>query len=124
MIAAAASAGPGAATIITGIVLAVAAITSSVTPIILARRRSAKEAQAEAKAKLDSVRSESDHRADLTLASWTALNGALQQEIIRLQGVTDRQQQIIDRCQARVEVLETEQDTLQAKIRELTGPHA
>lgn len=86
--------GPATVTLITGILLAVAAIVSALTPVILARRRSRKEALAAATAA--SVDSGS-----LTLAGWSTLNQALQQEITRLQGVVERQQ-------ARADLLESE----------------
>jgi hypothetical protein len=98
--------GTDSVTFVTSAVLAFAAITTSITPIVLARRRSTKEATQEAKAKLDEAQKEASNRAELTLGSWTALNGALQMEITRLQSVIDRQQAVIERCQARVEVLE------------------
>jgi hypothetical protein len=78
-----------AVTLITGIVLALAAIVSSTTPIALARMRRRREALA---ASVASAVSSSD----LTLAGWSTLNAALQQEISRLQGVTERMQSRID----------------------------
>lgn len=99
MILAAAAPGPATVTLVTGILLAVAAIVSSLTPIILARRRSRKEAAtAAAAAAVDS--------GSLTLAGWSALNHALQQEIGRLQGV-------VERMQARTDLLEGEVAELQ-----------
>lgn len=97
--AAPASGGAVTVTLITGILLAVAAIISSLTPILLARRRTRKEALAKAAATAVSG-------SDLTLQAWTALNAALQQEINRLQGVTER-------MQARIDLLEGEIATLQ-----------
>lgn len=101
MLAAPAPAGAGVATVtlITGALLALAAIISSLTPIVLARRRSRKEA-------LASVAASAVSGSDLTLQAWTALNSALQQEINRLQGVTER-------MQARIDLLEGEIATLQ-----------
>lgn len=95
---AAASGGPDTVTLITGILLALAAIVSSLTPIVLARRRARKEALAASAA--SAVNS-----SDLTLAGWTALNTALQQEIGRLQGVQERQQQRIDQLEAEIATL-------------------
>jgi hypothetical protein len=103
--AAPASGGVTTVTLITGILLAVAAIVSSLTPIVLARRKSRKEALAEA-ARAATTSS------DLTLAGWTQLNAALQQEITRLQGVTER-------MQARIDLLEGEIGTLQKLALEL-----
>jgi hypothetical protein len=97
--AAPASGGIATVTLITGILLALAAIISSLTPIFLARRRTRKEALAAAAA--SAVTS-----SDLTLAGWTQLNAALQQEIGRLQGVTER-------MQGRIDLLEAEIATLQ-----------
>lgn len=95
----AAAAGGDAVTLVTGILLALAAIISSLTPIVLARRRTRREALASAAASAASS-------SDLTLAGWTALNSALQQEINRLQGVTER-------MQARIDLLEREITELQ-----------
>jgi hypothetical protein len=92
---AAASGGPDTVTLITGSLLALAAIVSSLTPIVLARRRARKEALAAASA--TAVNS-----SDLTLAGWTALNAALQQEIARLQKVTERMQERIDQLEAEI----------------------
>jgi hypothetical protein len=91
----AAAAGPDPVTLVTGGLLALAAIVSSLTPIVLARRRSRKEAQAAAAAA--AVTS-----SDLTLAGWTALNTALQQEISRLQGVQGRMQDRIDLLESEI----------------------
>jgi peptidoglycan hydrolase CwlO-like protein len=99
--------GIGTAEVITGAVLALAAIISALTPVVLARRRAAKEAVTDA-AKL-AARS-----GDLTLASWQTLNGALQEEIRRLQAVTEK-------MQARIDQLETEIDQLRHIIREQNG---
>lgn len=94
VLAAAAAAGPDPVTLITGSLLAFAAIVSSLTPIVLARRRAQKESAATA-ARAATASS------DLTLAGWTTLNAALQQEITRLQGV-------VERAQARADLLEGE----------------
>ena len=97
MLAAAAAPGAGgldATTLATGIVLALAAVVSALTPIFLARRKARRQAIVDAAA--GAVNS-----SDLTLAGWTALNAALQQEITRLQGVTER-------MQARIDLLESE----------------
>lgn len=94
-----ASAGPDPVTLITGVLLALAAIISSLTPVLLNRRQRRKEAAAATAAA--TVTS-----GDLTLAGWTALNAALQQEIGRLQGVTGR-------MQARIDLLEGEVADLQ-----------
>jgi peptidoglycan hydrolase CwlO-like protein len=102
--------GIGAAEAITGAVLALAAIISALTPVIMARRRAAKEAVTDA-AKL-AARS-----GDLTLAGWQALNGALQEEIKRLQGVTEK-------MQARIDTLETEIDQLRQAMRSQDGSSA
>lgn len=90
---------PDTVTLITGILLAVAAIVSSLTPIVLARRRARRDALAASAA--SAVNS-----SDLTLAGWTSLNAALQQEITRLQAVTER-------MQARIDLLEDEISKLQ-----------
>lgn len=92
----AATANPEASpvTLVTEIVLAAAAIASALTPILLARRKARKEA-------LDKAAASAVSGSDLTLAGWTALNAALQQEISRLQGVTER-------MQARIDLLEGE----------------
>lgn len=91
--------GPDTVTLVTGILLALAAIISSLTPIVLSRRRARKDAAAAAAASaVDS--------GSLTLAGWTALNNALQQEITRLQGVHQR-------MQARIDLLEGEVTKLQ-----------
>ena len=95
----AAASGSDPVTLVTGILLAIAAIVSSLTPIVLARRRARKDTLAKATAAAVSG-------SDLTLQSWTALNAALQQEIGRLQGVTER-------MQARIDLLEGEIGTLQ-----------
>lgn len=98
-VAAATGSSPDTVTLITGILLALAAIVSSLTPIALARRRARKDAlAASAEAAVNS--------SDLTLAGWTSLNAALQQEISRLQGVTER-------MQARIDLLEGEIADLQ-----------
>lgn len=82
-------------TLLTGILLALAAIVSSLTPIVLARRRAQKDAIAAATASgVDS--------GSLTLAGWTALNAALQQEISRLQGLVVRMQERIDLLEGEV----------------------
>jgi hypothetical protein len=94
-----ASSGPDTVTLVTGSLLAFAAIVSSLTPIVLARRRAHKAALAAAAAAAVSS-------SDLTLAGWTALNAALQQEITRLQAVTER-------MQARIDLLEGEIAQLQ-----------
>jgi peptidoglycan hydrolase CwlO-like protein len=98
--------------IVTSSMLALSALGTALTPFFLGRRRARKETLAAA------IAGASD-KADLTLASWTALNGALQQEITRLQGVVDRQQGTLDKCQARVDVLETELASLKATARNL-----
>jgi peptidoglycan hydrolase CwlO-like protein len=95
--------GIGTAEVITGAALALAAIVSALTPIVMARRKAAKDAMTDA-AKL-AARS-----GDLTLAGWQALNGALQEEIKRLQGVTEK-------MQARIDVLEAEIDQLRQAMR-------
>ena len=100
-----AAGGTDAVTLVTGILLALAAIISSLTPIVLARRRARRDALASAAASAASS-------SDLTLAGWTALNAALQQEINRLQGVTER-------MQARIDLLEGEIATLQKLALEL-----
>jgi uncharacterized small protein (DUF1192 family) len=105
---AAAASGPDPVTLVTGALLAFAAIVSSLTPIVLARRRSAKEKQAAAA-------SAAVTSSDLTLAGWTALNAALQQEITRLQGVQVR-------MQARIDLLEHEISELQKLALALQKP--
>lgn len=87
--AATASGGRDTVTLITEILLALAAVVSSMTGVVLARRRSRKEAAAATAAAAAAG-------SDLTLAGWTTLNAALQQEIGRLQGVTERMQTRID----------------------------
>jgi predicted RecB family endonuclease len=100
---AAAASGPDPVTLVTGGLLALAAIVSSMTPIVLARRRSRKEAQAAAATAAVTAAVTSS---DLTLAGWTTLNTALQKEITRLQGVQVRMQD-------RIDLLESEIDGLQ-----------
>ena len=95
---AAASGGPDTVTLITESLLALAAIGSMLTPIVLARRRARKDALAASAAAAVSS-------SDLTLSGWTTLNAALQQEITRLQGVQER-------MQARIDLLEAEMATL------------
>jgi len=97
------SGGIGTAEVITGAALALATIVSALTPIVMARRKAAKDAITNA-AKL-AARS-----GDLTLAGWQALNGALQEEIKRLQGVTEK-------MQARIDALEDEIDQLRQAMR-------
>lgn len=96
--AAAASSGPNV-TLVTAVVLAAAAAVSSLTPIVLARRRKNEEA-------LTAASAAAVTSSDLTLAGWTALNAALQKEISRLQGVTEK-------MQARIDLLESEITGLQ-----------
>ncbi len=96
------SGGSGTVTLVTGGLLALAAVVSSLTPVFLARRKARKNALAEA---ADTAVSS----AGTTLAGWTALNTALQQEITRLQVV-------VERMQARI-------DTLEREMRELAGGH-
>lgn len=96
---AASASGPDTVTLITGGLLALAAVVSSLTPIVLARRKARKDALAAATA--TAVNS-----SDLTLAGWTALNAALQQEIQRLQGVTERMQARIDQLEAEITELQ------------------
>lgn len=93
---AAQSSGPDTITLLTGGLLALAAVVSSLTPIVLARRRARKDALAAATAS-------AANSSDLTLAGWTALNAALQQEISRLQAVTERMQTRIDLLEAEIE---------------------
>lgn len=101
--AAAPAAGGDAVTLITGALLAVSAVASSViTPVILARRRARREA-------ITTAASLSDKSGELTLQGWTALNAALQEEIKRLQGV-------VERMQARADVLETEIESLRKLV--------
>jgi len=99
--AAPAGSSPDTVTIITGAVLALAAIVSSLTPLALARRRAQKEA-------LAAVTASAVNSSDLTLAGWVALNGALQEEIRRLQGVTERMQKRIDQQENEITVLQHE----------------
>lgn len=89
------SAGLNPVTLITGIVLALAAVVSSLTPIVIARRRARKEA-------LTAASTSAVNSSDLTLAGWTTLNAALQQEIGRLQSVTERMQSRIDDLEAEI----------------------
>lgn len=90
--------GTSAVTLITGGLLAFAAVVSSLTPIFLARRRARKEAATAAAASAVSS-------TDLALSGWTTLNAALQAEINRLQGVTER-------MQARIDLLSTELESV------------
>jgi peptidoglycan hydrolase CwlO-like protein len=99
LVVAAASGGTDSVTLITGVVLAIATVVSALTPIVLARRRARKQA-------IDEAVADAMHSSDLTLASWTALNAALQAEVTRLQGV-------IERMQSRIDMLEAEISTLQ-----------
>lgn len=96
--AAAAGASPDTITLITGSLLALAAIVSALTPIFLARRRARKEAAAASA--VSAV-----NNTDLALSGWTTLNAALQQEITRLQTV-------VDRMQVRIDLLSTELESL------------
>jgi hypothetical protein len=64
----------------------------------MARRKARREAIREAAAR-------ADRSGELTLAGWTELNKALQQEIARLQGVAER-------LQARIDLLEAEVGSL------------
>jgi hypothetical protein len=97
---AAASSGPGAVTLVTGILLALAAIISSLTPVILNRRQRRKDA-------LTAAAASTADSGSLTLAGWTALNAALQQEITRLQGVVERMQARADLLEAEITELRT-----------------
>lgn len=94
-------------TVITGGVVALSAATASLTPIVMARRRARQDA-------IKTIKTDAGTSASLTLASWTALNGALQMEITRLQSV-------VDRMQGRIDKLETEIDSLEAAIRGMPG---
>jgi peptidoglycan hydrolase CwlO-like protein len=94
-------------TIVTGGVVALSAAASALTPIVMARRRARQDA-------IKAVKSSAVERADLTLASWTALNSALQTEITRLQ-------RVVDKLQGRVDAAETEIDSLRATIRGMPG---
>lgn len=105
---AAASGGPDTVTLITGSLLALAAIVSSLTPIVLARRKARKEATAATAAAAVAG-------SDLTLAGWTTLNAALQQEIGRLQGVTQRMQDRIDLLEGEIAELQKLALALQQK---------
>jgi peptidoglycan hydrolase CwlO-like protein len=100
--------------IVTSGVLAFAAIISSGTPIVMARRRHNQDAIAEARRDATYAEAASGKHADLTLASWTALNGALQAEIGRLQGVVDRMQGRIDRAEAEIAALNATIRTMDA----------
>lgn len=92
---AAVSDGLGPVTVVTGIVLAVAAVVSSLTPIVIARRRARKEA-------LTAATASAVNSTDLTLAGWTSLNAALQKEIERLQGRTEQMQNRIDQLEGEI----------------------
>lgn len=92
--------GTDAVTLITAVMLGVSAVASGIiTPIILGRRKARKEA-------LTTAASLGDKAGELTLAGWTTLNAALQDEIRRLQGVQARQQERIDALEAEVAVLQ------------------
>ena len=95
------------ATIVTGAVVALSAAASALTPIVMARRRTRQDA-------IKSIKADAGAKADLTLASWTALNGALQTEITRLQ-------KVVDRLQGRVDAAEVEIDSLRSTIRGMPG---
>jgi uncharacterized small protein (DUF1192 family) len=98
-------------TLVTGVLVAVAAVASSIiTPILLGRRRKRKE-------ELEKAAATAVNSSDLTLAGWTALNAALQHEISRLQGVTER-------MQARIDLLESEIAKLQQMALGLGKPDA
>lgn len=84
------------ATVITGVVLALAAIISAVTPFVLARRRARRDA-------MTALTADAENKGALTVASWTALNDALQREINRLQGIVDRQQARMDSFETEIE---------------------
>jgi TolA-binding protein len=91
---------PVSVTVITEIVGAAGVIASAVvTPLVMGRRRAAKE-------KLSAAVSTAVNSSDLTLAGWTALNGALQEEIRRLQGVQERMQHRIDQLEGEIESLQ------------------
>src|ERR1039457_464301 len=92
---------------ITGGGVALSRATASLTPIVRARRRARQDA-------IKFIKSDAVEKADLTLASWTALNGALQTEITRLQSV-------VDRLQGRVDAADTEIDSLRSTIRGMPG---
>lgn len=86
---------PDPVTLLTEVVLALAAVASAATPVVLGRRKARKDALA--LAATSAVQS-----SDLTLAGWTALNAALQTEIGRLQGVVERMQARIDSLEAEI----------------------
>jgi predicted RNase H-like nuclease (RuvC/YqgF family) len=96
---AAACAGENPVMLVTEVALATAAIASALTPIALARRRKRKE-------ELDKAAAAAVNTSDLTLAGWTALNSALQHEISRLQGVTERMQKRIDQLEREIAELQ------------------
>jgi hypothetical protein len=86
--------------LLTGVVLAVSALASSIIiPAWTARRRNQRES-------LTTAASLGDKAGELTLAGWTTLNAALQDEIRRLQGVQARQQARIDALEAEVAALQ------------------
>jgi uncharacterized small protein (DUF1192 family) len=94
------SSGADAVTLITGVLVALAAVASGiVTPLVMGRRRKRKE-------ELDKATAAALNNSDLTLAGWTALNAALQHEISRLQGVTERMQQRIDLLESEIAKLQ------------------
>lgn len=109
--AASGSSGADTVTLVTGVLVALAAVVSSiVTPVLLGRRRKRKE-------ELDKATAAALNNSDLTLAGWTALNAALQHEISRLQGVTER-------MQARIDLLEGEIAQLQKLALGIVKPGA
>ena len=95
---AASSGGQSTAALITEGFLALAAVMSALTPIFIARRRARKEALAASAAAAVSS-------SDLALSGWSTLNAALQQEITRLQGGTERMQSRIDLLTTEIESL-------------------
>ncbi len=92
-------------TLVTGGLLAASAAVTPFIPFALARRKARQDA-------VKTAREDAGTSASLTLASWTALNGALQTEITRLQGV-------VDKLQGRVDTAEAEIDSLRARFRTL-----
>lgn len=94
--------------VITAWVMAAGAAVTAVTPLVMARRKAARQ------------------RDSTTLASFTALNNALDREIQRLHGdmtkLRDDYERRLDAAQDRITELESEVATLQRLLRQGPAP--